>query len=485
MTSCSDALTGDVYDTLEPDEILSQGREKFLAATQQAVNIDAVLKEGSCKIYPHTQVSQMTNGRLFARFLSQFSFYNPRANTRNKYDDDDRTAYTLNGNPAPSLDAAWAHWEHVTLARKIVRPDPNQYTRADVGEQDQPTQLYPVWATPVKELMAWGVSVRMYFSTLLTLGLFLFIGGIFHLPLLFYFWGYAEYDNKDGIPNTLKGSAICDEAEWVYCETCNAQDNMQKYPEYRLDGTNVLRNTCNFDDWLLPGLTSFTGSLTLIVLFGVAYFWLQPKAEIVFDEEIQTASDYSIKVSNPPPDALDPREWKKFFKPFAQDNVVMVSIAVDNSSLVQALVKRRKLIRKLKRNLMQEGQNIQKNETDGDSSEAVALAEAVQASSSSGVTIWQLLPFASSSKKLYSELLKANEKIEDLLLNKAYKATAVFVVFNTERDQRSCLHALSTGKIHIWKNTPDTSRFNGKELVVQEAAKSSSLDVNNFKIFLR
>ena len=446
----------------DPDRIAEDGRNKLISVTSKAVDLKSV--EKTCEYYG-TEYSQMTSSRLFARFMSRFSFYNPLAGHRN-------TSYTTSGKNLPSLDTAWAFWEHVTLARYYTDENlenslggtqsrHNEYIRAEVGETKRPTALYPLWKTPVKDLMAWGVSVRMYFSTLLTLSVFLGIAGVLNLPLIAYFWNYADH-NKEGIARAIKGSAVCDEAYWVECQDCN-NEYSYVYPAYRLDGQNVLVNSCNFEDWLIPGLFSYVASVTLIVMFGIAYVWLQRKAEVVFDEEIQTASDYSVKVLNPPRDALDPEEWRHFFKSFAGDEIMMVTIAVDNAKLIDALVERRKALRNLQLRLRESGIDWKDNE---------AVLRFAQASRES----W--LPFGATTKKLYSKVKGCEGKVK-CLVTKDFGAVAVFVVFDTERAQRSCLHALSTGRINIWKNKTDTSKFNGKELKVEEAAASSTLDIGN------
>eukprot|EP00934_Nitzschia_sp_Nitz4_P009324 Nitzschia sp. Nitz4//scaffold13_size275219//14448//17225//NITZ4_000836-RA/size275219-processed-gene-0.67-mRNA-1//1//CDS//3329535900//9314//frame0 len=440
---------------IEPDQILDDGRQQFLKVTGKALNLEHV--ERRCSVYG-TDASKMTNARLFARFMSKFRIYNPLARK-------DVHSYTQSGKPLPSLDTAWAHWEHVTLARQYL--DVPGYIRSELGELRRPTGLYPVWRTPVKELMAWGVSVRLYFSTLLTLSAFLGVAGFLNLPLINYFSSYSYADDgKVGIDRSIRGSAVCDEAYWVECESCN-DEYASYYPAYRLDGENVLVNNCNFDDWLVPGIFSYAASVLLIIMFGVAYFWLQRKAEVVFDEEIQTASDYSVKISNPPRDALDPEEWKRFLSRFAGDDVALVTIAVDNAPLINALVMRRKIMRKLRRAL---------EPFDVDFKDDAALKELVKRSMEA--MSCPTLPFVSSPLTHYKKFREINERVRGLL-GRQYGAAAVFVTFETERAQRSCLHALSTGKVHVWRNMVDLSRFEGNRLVVQEAAGSSKLNIGN------
>ena len=412
------------------------------------LEIDHVEKE--CQLYGK-DVSAMTNSRLFARFMSRFRFYNPLAEVEN--------SYTKDGKPLPSLDTAWAHWEHITLPRYISDNGLKEHVKADVGEQERDTELYPVWKTSVRDLTAFGLSVRMYFSTLVAFSAFLFIAGTLNLPMVWYFWNYDADGQRDGIANVVKGSAVCDDTEWVACEDCN-DAYAEKYPDYRLDGENVMINACNFEDWLVPGLFSYTASIVLLFVFG-GFFSLQKRAEIVFDEEIQTASDYSIKVSNPPRDAMDPDEWRKFFKPFANQNATMVTIAIDNSRLISTLIKRRKALKKLRDRLPD----------DIDMSDKKAVGNAVMEEKSDSSF---RLPFFGTLESLYDQV-QAYEKTVRELVQRDYGAVAVFVTFETERAQRSCLHSLSTGKINVWRNTVDTSRFEGKELKVREAAHSSTL----------
>lgn len=447
---------------IEPDRLLHEGRRSLIVATGKAIDLDDVKRP--CETYG-TDFSGMTSSRLFARFMSRFWFYNPLAGH-------DKSSYTKSGKLLPSIDAAWAYMEHVTLARHYTdenltsstnSPYMYRYTRAEVGEMKRPTDLYPLWKTPVKELMAWGVSVRMYFSTLLLLSIFLTISAFLNIPLIVYFWTSYTEDNKDGIMRAIKGSAVCDEAYWVACEECN-NEYAYAYPEYRLDGNNVLVNNCNFEDWLIPGICSFVSSIVLIIMFGIAYFWLQRKAEIVFDEEIQTASDYSLKVSNPPRDALDPEEWRHFFKPFAPNEIVMVTIAVDNSMLIETLVQRRKTLRQL---------HLRLRDFDVDVDDEKALRNFVDENAARSV-----LPFIPTSKKLYEKVQQYNQRVRNLLMHD-FGAVAVFVVFDTERAQRTCLHALSTGRMNVWKNNVDTSRFDGREMKAEEAAVSSTLEIIN------
>jgi len=73
-------------------------------------------------------LKSMTLGRRLARYLSGYKWYNPQ----------------LNNPDAPSLDKAWAYFEHVTLPRHFKpeegATDVNR--KAESGENQATTQLY-------------------------------------------------------------------------------------------------------------------------------------------------------------------------------------------------------------------------------------------------------------------------------------------------------------------------------------------------------
>jgi hypothetical protein len=85
----------------------------------------------------------------------------------------------------------------------------------------------------------------------------------------------------------------------------------------------------------------------LILGFFAANIYLRG-AEVNFDEDEQTAQDYSIKISNPPSDANDATEWEKYFRKQFGVHVAVCTIVTDNDLLVKKLVERREIIQKIK-----------------------------------------------------------------------------------------------------------------------------------------
>ena len=117
------------------------------------------LLDTECETYGDS-AQGMTPSRLFARFMSQFVLYNPNANKKG----------------GPSIDKAWAYYENVTLARICTNAD-GETIRAQVGD-NRPSKLYPYWKTSVHDMKAFGISARMYFSSLRILYINLFYTGI-------------------------------------------------------------------------------------------------------------------------------------------------------------------------------------------------------------------------------------------------------------------------------------------------------------------
>ena len=96
-----------------------------------------------------------------------------------------------------------------------------------------------------------------------------------------------------------------------------------------------------------PALLSYGTSLMLILQIALAVFSLQPSAEVGFDEELPTASDYSIKINNSPPGALDPAEWRGCF--LSNLGVSYVTVAINNTRLLQKLIMHKTTLRRLAR----------------------------------------------------------------------------------------------------------------------------------------
>jgi len=161
----------------------------------------------------------------------------------------------------------------------------------------------------------------------------------------------------------------------------------------------------------------------------------------------------------------------------------VVTIAIDNSDLIKTLIERRQKLQALSK-LLPDGTDMT-NMTLVESS----VMEASRASSSNS-TSWmaRCYRFLISSvckqqsmdpTAIWGDICQLENRVR-VLAQKEYHAVAVFVTFDSERCQRNALHALSTGKLEIWRNKfhryQQSRRLQkGGQLQIRESNHSSSL----------
>lgn len=73
----------------------------------------------------------------------------------------------------------------------------------------------------------------------------------------------------------------------------------------------ALKNDCDGTVRQL-GAVNFITVILLLIATTLLGEYLR-RQEVQFDEDEQTAQDYSIRITNPPADATDPEEWRRFF----------------------------------------------------------------------------------------------------------------------------------------------------------------------------
>lgn len=167
---------------------------------------------------------------------------------------------------------------------------------------------------------------------------------------------YQPSEYSQTISLLQKGSAICSYTSWVPCTDCVCTDGVQDeafglFPSDRCatdanhpNLTFVLRNDCDGTPWELAA-TNYA-SLIVVIISVVLLGYYNDYQAVKFDEDEQTAQDYSVKISNPSKDAMDPDEWFNFFHDTCDGaHATVITIARDNDLLVRTLVKRRELLR--------------------------------------------------------------------------------------------------------------------------------------------
>mmetsp|Transcript_27370 Transcript_27370/g.65782 ORF Transcript_27370/g.65782 Transcript_27370/m.65782 type:complete len:1071 (-) Transcript_27370:1369-4581(-) len=352
---------------------------------------------------------------------------------------------------------------------------------AEPGEDQYPTKLYSPLRTPMNQMGDFGLGVGLYFTALRAITILAFVAGLINIPNMMYFAGDEYSAGQEGvnIMFTLRGSAVCTQEGFVPCPSC-VLDDFADVPHRIATAASayseedlifVMKNYCDGAKFWPLGLVNF--ATLLFVICGLMRINRHLKEqEVKFDEDEQTAQDYSIVVKNPPPDATDPEEWKAFFDAnFGHGvHVTCCTVARDNYLLVRALVRRREILQRLKWKLPP-GTLL-------DVPSLIAIVEDFERRRSlfDSVKSW-VIP---NVPELLKQLMSVNAQVKKMA-SLDYPATRIFVTFETEAAQRNILNHLSVGSRAVRKNdqlTLDDPRhlFRSKlVLSVNEAAEPSTI----------
>jgi len=410
----------------------------------------------------HDAYSDMTYGRRISLFLGRYSWYYPHAKALAEYEkkvgEGGETVNQLKS--PPDLDQSWAYFEHNTLARYVDQGDKKGTRRiAPPGDDDEPTKLYPFFSTPEADMADWGVGVALYFQNLRSFAVICFIAGLITLPNMIYYssddYGFT-FDTDlalDPKYSALQSSQVCNQQIWRACPTCEITDwNIRPYAIDRFatatskdneDLKFILQNEC--DQGFQQGILMWVANI--FVALAVAFVGFQQmRVEIKYDEAEQTASDYTVQVDNSPLDSHDPEEWKSYFETnFTSDDdaegvsVTAVTIALDNQVLIDKLIKRRNLLHKLKK-MMIDMEKFDENDLDS----VVAACPPIAG--------WKkLILRVKDAQTIKDEICTLLEEIKTMQ-GETHDVSHVFVTFETEADQRVVLSALAVPKSALFFN---------------------------------
>ena len=211
------------------------------------------------------------------------------------------------------------------------------------------------------------------------------------------------------------------------------------------------------------------GTLFFLIIAFIFLNRYSSKMEEQFDEDEQTAQDYSMHVKNPPDDAYDPEEWKTFFSQFG--HVTVCTTAINNDLLVKTLVQRREICQQIFE-LLPPGTDMSENNL------TMIAAEAEASRSKFKRFMFCILPITDVAT-LVGKFIVLSSKVRGLAQVDC-KVTNVFVTFETEDAQRKALNALSfPGRIKWFNKTakvPSEHLFRGDLVLdVDEAEEPSSI----------
>lgn len=407
--------------------------------------------------------------RIVEKWLQHYHWYFPRKDVPG----------------APSLVKAWTYFEHVTLPRHFVGAVSagKMLRRAEPGETEHETELYKPLATSQANLIEFGIGTELYFQTCAMLCLMFLLAGMANVTNVHY---YAEkYSGDKSRGWALEGSAVCTLTYWAECIDCTEDqfsgEAADRYAVSQNGTVYVLRNNCQFG--LEQGIVNWATWVFFFLFLAGMSLYLRAR-EIRFDEDKLTASDYSILVKNPPGDALDPAEWRDFFAQFADKQVTVVSIHLNNEELLKKLVQRRRYRDSLRR-LLPRGTDL---DDENEARSAVDVHVRARDAERMGCTTWMLEHSVFWVLRRFGMMLKAETLVDfvfDLtdeikeLQKETYSASKVFVTFETEEGQRAALTALSASRIDLWNNNthniPPSAVFKGRVLYVTEPTEPNAI----------
>lgn len=210
------------------------------------------------------------------------------------------------------------YWTFIASADQIISSDHNtsygcksygkttKYVRQSSQSHSNPNS-YP-------QLGDFGLGVGLYFSILRYVSLLTFICGLISIGNIQFYDSdhYLPESYRMKLPLLLRGSATCNKRSWVPCSTCECVPESIRLTAEELKAspylpterckvvdnvTYALRNECG-EIPIRVGLTHLaTVIVFLVALFALGIFIERETKR--FDEDEQTAQDYSIRISNP------------------------------------------------------------------------------------------------------------------------------------------------------------------------------------------
>mmetsp|Transcript_12757 Transcript_12757/g.14867 ORF Transcript_12757/g.14867 Transcript_12757/m.14867 type:complete len:564 (+) Transcript_12757:257-1948(+) len=444
---------------------------------------------------------EITNGRKLAMALSQFKWYFPSRDkepmqvksndTKIKHSihyaeegleveditsegtSDEVVLYPV------SLEKAWDFFERRCLPRRFTDVQETtkgrKYMRAEPGET-QPTSLYPVIETPIDDMADFGIGVGMYFKTLQFFFFVTLIAGFLSLPTMIYYQSneYSPGGKSATVANALNSlSAVCTNVKFQPCPTCTREEWKSSFSLFVEEDNNRLLfsesddlkfiavNECQLND--VFGFFTFV-TMVFVVLSVYVFVYLQRRYRIELDEGEQTSSDYSIQILNPPKiaDAKNPDLWKVFFEErFENVHVTVCTVALNNSKLIKALLRKQHLKTQIK--------NLLPVTTIFDETNLEKLIPLCNEPS----PLKRILCFAKSADVIYNQIIDLDEQIAELS-EIEYDVSRVLITFETEEMQRVVLENMDAS-LFSRKSPNDDLMFHGVTLKCSEPDEPSAI----------
>jgi hypothetical protein len=239
------------------------------------------------------------------------------------------------------------------------------------------------------QLTEFGIGITLYFYQLLSMVVIMIMCSIIYI----YTFVYYIDDQASSTPGLVKGSAA----------------GMDTKYEFKA---------------VLPDCFA----CIMLVAFALSFRYYRKKVSTAIDLQQQTAQDYSIRVHNPPRDADDVNEWRDFFQEFG--DVVNVTVCKNNGSLMRALGEAK---------LVEQELETAKTET----------PHSFPLNLSCVLNVVQMAGFLLDEQYWLRRKLRGKRALRKLCrednLVLQYHVTNVFVSFDKEHAQRTCLEQMAAG----------------------------------------
>jgi hypothetical protein len=408
--------------------------------------------------------------------------------------------------------AYWSEFGMPLRITDIVTGETHLAERGEMPGNDEDIQPYSLWNTAAfsstgGDFKEFGIGLGLYFKSEVVFGCLLFVMMFITAPTINYYRS-MEYSNEQNSTDILMspvgglnaGTAACTKQMFVwmnkeygpygpYGVAESLPRTLATYNEYWSEMGGTVRNTCLLTEeqgWL--DLTAAIIFIVFVLAFGL--FVDQQMEEM--DVAVQTASDYSVAVTDPPKDAKECDEWRDFFSQFGV--VASITIAIDNAKITKALGTEKYLRRQKKlEKLYDMDSELAEVEDDDNAERLVACCRATKVCSFMG-DILQGMGIGRDEAWCDRELEKNRAVLEDALKEEhSHDVMQVFVIFDTEQGQRKCLSELRVGDIPAaldnapkrWSesNSTDSYKFRGQHILhVEEATEPTEIMWHNLGV---
>jgi len=229
---------------------------------------------------------------------------------------------------------------------------PDGSTQLMAAGEDNPDAKFYRLDISEGDLGDFGLGIGLYFDTLKKMAILMFLLGLLNIPNVVYFSSEEYSGNEQGnfdITEWIQGSAYCPESMSKIVSRAKKVAG-----EWVITDQDLTKHTCNFSEQL--GVIDLIG-VFIFVAAAIYMGYNHQNLANEIDEAVQTSQDYSVVVQDPGDDDRNPDEWKEFFQKHLpvtdngeqlyKDDVVAVTIAVKNGKLMDLLVQRKALLKKL------------------------------------------------------------------------------------------------------------------------------------------